>query len=265
MIEKYIKAAVWRFPEIEIWDLNEPIIRNALGWSLEQNYEIFVLASKWIRETNLKAKVMVNMFPTPGRYDLVYEPTKVMNELMRRGLEVDVIGMELYYFWAGPNQQDEDGYPSMEWVEDRINLFTAYRLPIILSEVGVPGKMKSKDLWEQQADWMEELFRLCHDKPGVIGTVWYCVRDDPFLPYGGLASDDYSLRPVGQRLLKLANEWNPAVEYQLNGLTFIDLEPGEYDVVIGDFKPGTYDPTVGIQTFRVVVYPNQVVTLSSVK
>jgi len=90
---------------------------------------------------------------------------------------------------------------------------------------------------------------LCHDEPGVIGATWYFVRDDPFMPYAGLVNDDYSLRPVAERLLKLAAEWNPAITYQLEGNAFIDLEPGTYDVVID------------VSTFRVNMTLNQIEVL----
>lgn len=253
MIETFVKTTVEKYPEIQIWELSEPVAQNSLGWSLDQHYDIFVSASKWIHEARPEAKVMINMIPIPCHWSIFeYEPERVMEDLLARGLEADVIGVELYYFfclWADPDQQDENGYPSMEWVRDKINLFSQYKLPIIFSEVGVPGKMNGRELWNEQADWMEELFRLCHDEPRVIGATWYFVRDDTFMPYAGLVNDDYSLRPVAERLLKLAAEWNPAVTYQLEGDAFIDLEPGAYDVVIG------------ISTFRVNITINQVTVL----
>jgi len=255
MIETFVKTTVAKYPEIQIWDLNEPVAQNSLGWSLDQHYDVFVSASKWIHEARPEAKVMINMIPIPCYWSTFqYEPEQVMEELLARGLEADVIGVELYYFfclWAEPDQQDENGYPNMEWVKDKIRLFSKYKLPIIFSEVGVPGKMNGRELWNEQADWMEEFFRLCHDEPCVIGATWYFVRDDPFMPYAGLVDDDYSLRPVAERLLKLAAEWNPSIVYQLDGDAFIDLEPGTYDVV------------VGIYTFRVNITLNQTAVLSN--
>jgi len=252
MIETFVKTTVEKYPEIQIWDLNEPVAQNSLGWSLDQHYDVFVSASKWIHEVRPEAKVMINMIPIPCHWSTFqYEPEQVMDELLARGLEADVIGVELYYWWAEPNQQDENGYPNMEWVSDKISLFSKYKLPIIFSEVGVPGKMNGRELWNEQADWMEEFFRLCHDEPCVIGATWYFVRDDLFMPYAGLVDDDYSLRPVAERLLNLAAEWNPAIVYRLGGDVFIDLEPGTYDVV------------VGISTFRVNITLSQIALLSN--
>ncbi len=98
MIETFVKTTVEKYPEIEIWDLNEPVAQNSLGWSLDQHYDIFVSASKWIHEARPEAKVMINMIPIPCHWSTFqYEPEPVMDELLARGLEADVIGVELYY------------------------------------------------------------------------------------------------------------------------------------------------------------------------
>lgn len=89
-----------------------------------------------------------------------------------------------------------------------------------------------RDQFEKQADWMESFFRFCHDDKAIIGATWYFVRDDNFMPYAGLANNDYIYRPAGERLMRLANEWNPSMPHYLNGKRYLDLEPGEYDVVV---------------------------------
>lgn len=250
MLESFVKATVRRFSEIKIWDLNEPIAQNAFGWSREQNYDLFVSASQWVHEVNPDAKVMINMIPIPNSWSgLYYDPNKVLDDLISRGLEADVIGIELYYGWAKPSQQDTDGYPTLEWVKQIIDMFRGYHLPIIFSEVGVPGVVQGIEKYEQQADWLEAFIRLAHDDPDVIGATWYFVRDDAFLPYAGLTNSDYTLRPVGKRLMMLAEEWNPSVINYLNDKNYIDLATGEYEVII--------DRTI----FRINVIDGQVITI----
>lgn len=248
MLKNFIKATVSHFPEIEIWTLNEPIAQNFLGWSREQNYDVFVSASKWIHEINSEAKVMINMIPINVNWGgLDYEPREVMDDLIDRGLEADIIGIELYYWWA--EEVDENGYPTLDWVKSRVDIFRKYNLPIIFSEIGVPGVMERKEQFDEQADWMEAFFRFFHDDEDVIGITWYFVRDDPFMPYAGLTNDDYTYRPVGERLMELANEWNPLTIHNLNGQKYLDLDPGEYDVIVNQ------------QVFRVSIVEGQVVRI----
>ncbi len=251
-IERFILHTVSRYPEITIWTLNEPLIGNGLGWSAEENYQFYVAASKWIRQANPEAKVMINIVPrATNRPEYHYDPKTVLDELIKRGAVVDIIGIQLYPKMVEPDRRDESGYPSKGWVKDTIALYSTYNLPIIFSEVGVSGKVDNDELWIEQADWVEWFFRLCHDEPNVIGAAWYFVHDTSFIPYPGLANDDDSLRPVGSRLLELANLWNPAYINRLDGSAFIDLEPGTYDIIAGE------------STFRVVVAAGELVTVSS--
>jgi len=232
MIEKFVKATVKRFPEIEIWTLNEPIAQNYLGWSREQAYDVFISVSKWIHEVNPEAKVMINMIPIKCDWGgLDYEPNEVLDDLIDRGLEADVIGVELYYWWA-EEEVDENGYPKLDWVKSKVDIFRKYDLPIIFSEIGVPGTIEERDQFDEQADWMETLFRFFHDDEDVIGATWYFVRDDEFMPYAGLMNDNYTYRPVAERLIELANEWNPSTTYNLNGRKYLDLDPGQYDITV---------------------------------
>jgi uncharacterized protein (TIGR03437 family) len=233
LLERFIREAVSRLPEIEMWTLNEPVNQNALNWSREQIYDAFVSASQWIRETNPKAKIMLNMIPIPNNWSgLSYDPNQVLDDLLARGLKPDIIGIELYPSFAGAPNSDENGYPKLEWVRSRVDLFRKYNLPILFSEVAVPGATAGRDQFSRQADWAEAFLRQCHNDKAIIGATWYFVRDDDFLPSGGLANDDYTLRPVADRILKLAGEWNPATTYTLAGGNYLDLVPGDYDVVV---------------------------------
>jgi len=250
MIEKYVKTTVKNFPGIEIWTLNEPIAQNYLNWSREQAYDVFVSVSKWIHETNPEAKVMINMIPIKCDWGgLDYEPKEVMDDLIDRGLEADIIGIELYYWWA-EEEVDENGYPKLDWIKSKVDIFRKYNLPIIFSELGVPGVMGEKEQWIEQADWMEEVFRYLHDDEDVIGAVWYFVRDHEFMPYAGLMNDNYTYRPVAKRLIEIANEWNPSTMHNLNGQKYLDLDPGECDVIVNQ------------EIFRVSIVEGQTVMIA---
>lgn len=250
-LENFVKAAVSHFQEIEIWTLNEPIAQNFLGWSREQNYDVFVSVSKLIHEINPGAKVMINMIPIQCNWSgFDYDPNEVLDDLLDRGLEADIIGIELYYWWAGTENRDENGYPMLDWVADRLDIFKRYNLPIIFSEVGVPYIIDGGNQLDAQADWMEAFFRFCYNQEDVIGATWYLVRDDPFMPYGGLTNDDCTYRPVAERLIEIANEWNPSTTHDLNGQRYLDLGPGGYDVIVNQ------------EIFRVSVVEGQAVMIT---
>ncbi len=234
MIKNFIKETVLLYPQLEIWTLNEPIVQNCFNWTEEQIYDIFVSASKWIHETNPQAKVMINMIPINNSWSGIdYTPNKVMDALIYRGLEADIIGIELYNWFAG-YEVDENGYASLEWIENTVNIFKPYNLPIIISEIGAPGIIESNIQFDKQADWMESIFRFFHNDEKVIGAVWYFIRDDIFLPTAGLMDNNYNCRDIGERLKELANEWNPASTHYLNGSNFLDMDPGTYDIIMNE-------------------------------
>jgi hypothetical protein len=151
---------------------------------------------------------MVNMIPMPCNWSgLDYDPNVVLDDLIARGLQADVIGIELYSFFAEEPDLDANGYPTMDWVQSRIDLFRKYNLPILFSEVAVPGEVNGRNQFAEQADWLEAFFRLAKSDPDVVGAVWYFVRDDNLMVFPGLLNHDYSMRPAAERLLSLANEW----------------------------------------------------------
>ena len=232
MAENFIRAVVQRFPHITSWTLNEPIAQNVLGLSREQNYDLFVSASHWIHETNPDAKVLINMIPIPVDWSsLHYDPNRVMDDMLSRGLEADIIGIEIYSLWEG-SYQDKNGCPRLDWVGQRIEIFRRYGLPILFSEVGVPGIMNNVEQLNKQADWLEAFLRLAHNDPDVIGATWWFTQDeDEYIPDVGLTNDDNTFRPVAKRMFKLAEEWNPSIVRVLNGQNYLELEPGEYDVI----------------------------------
>jgi len=233
MIERFVKTTVARFPEIDIWTLNEPMYQNSFGWTDEQNYDIFVSVSKWVHEVNPKAKVMINMVPIADRgAGRNYEPEKVLDELFKRGLEADIVGVELYHFWVNQDERDEYGYPKIEWIKNKVDIFKKYKLPIIFSEVGIPGIVDNKPQFDKQAEWLEKFIRYCHNDTHVKGIVWYFVVDDSFMPYAGLVESDNSYRPVYYSLLKMANEIFPSTTYTIGNRSYVDIEPGKYDIII---------------------------------
>jgi len=109
--------------------------------------------------------------------------------------------------------------------------------------------MEKKEQFNKQADWMEAFFRFFHNDEDVIGITWYFVRDDPFMPYAGLVNNNHTRRPVAERLIELANEWNPSTTHNLNGQKYLDLDPGEYDLIVNQ------------KVFRVSIVEGQVVKI----
>ncbi len=243
MLANYVKAMVQRYPGVKIWDLQQPIVQNAFGWSKEECYDIFVSASKWVHAANPQAKVMINMNPNLN-LNTAYDPNKVIDDLLSRGMEADIIGVGLHYA-SSVNNRDADLFPKLDWTLGRIDVFRKYKLPIILTSVDVPAMLMGRDVTAIQANYLEALLRKCKSDKDVMGVYWLYYYDNPTcgIPSPGLVNLDRSHRPVMDRLGKLIDEWNPKTTLQVNDKGYVDIAPGLYDISFEADKDEFYNTT----------------------
>lgn len=256
MVKQYVISMVNRYPKVQIWDLHEPITQNCFGWTNEDCYDIFVSASKWLHEINPQAKVMITFNPNVQQLSsgLNYDPVQVMDNLQKRGIDVNFIGIKLFYPSTQGNR-DVYEYPKLDWIMSRVNALRKFGVPVILCDVDVPGMIGEKNQWEHQANYLDSLLAYCVKDKIIAGATWHFIRDPSEWPYWGLVNKDNSYRPVANRFMDTVNKWNPPTTVSRNGQAYIDLVPGKYDIVadLREFRP--------IVVFRVDVTQGQTIQL----
>lgn len=184
------------------WDINEPTFSYSDFFKLSQAQwiEIVDTAAKAVRKADPNAKIMVNVPPVDDPA-IRYSPHAILDALVNSGVDFDVIGVELYPFFA--KILDPNGYPSIEWASAMLDSYARFGKRVILSEVGV----KDVPSQEAQAEWLRTFYAMAFEKQFVLGITWYFVDDDPFLPGGGLfPSIDLPPRPIYDALTQVIQE-----------------------------------------------------------
>ena len=185
---------------IAYWTINEPVHQNALDLTLEQWLEVIRTVKRAVEEADPRDQVMINLWPTPIP-ERGYDPHALLGTLLRRGVEFDLIGVELYPLGGIP--RDPNGYPDLSWTSRMLDSFGIYGKPVILSETTVPNRPSEA----AKAQWLRDLYTLAFGKPFMKGIVWYFLTDDPFLPGGGLFEEDYTPREAYRALEELLRSW----------------------------------------------------------
>jgi len=233
-IEKFVKAIVGLNPEIDSWEIGEAYYGYGLGWTKSEIYDVYISISKWIHETNPNAKVIYVTIPVPTYLGHYYNPKEVLDDLFKGGLEADILGIEFYQNSFSGEDLDENGYPTTSCIKRITDEFRVYNKPILYEEIGVSAFVNGKTQYDKQAEWLESFYRFCYNDPDIIGAVWLFIRDDPPLfPYG-FANDDYSYRPAATALFNFINECNPIFTFNLDNKNYIDLDPGDYDIMFNN-------------------------------
>jgi hypothetical protein len=191
---------------VTYWTINEPFWKYADPFHLtsEQWVEICDISVRAIKEAHPEGKILINniICDIP---EMNYHPLKHLKLLEDRGVEFDVIGLEIY---GKPNVDprvptDSNGYPSISWVSKRLDQFGSLGKPIIITEVGVsstPGE-------EVQAKWFRKLCEMAFSKPYVKGIAWSLPFDDPWFPNAGFFKSPHSPRKLYYEIKELTSSW----------------------------------------------------------
>jgi hypothetical protein len=169
---------------ITYWTINELFWRYADPFNLtpEQWVEICRISVDAIKKADPQAKILINSLLGDVQW-FSYHPIENLRLLKDKGIEFDVIGLEIYGGGRTPEiPLDNNNYPIVSWVSERLDRFSQFGKPIILTEVGVPRTPGFK----KQIDWLRNLYTMAFAKPYVRGVVWIFATDDPFLPNTGL-------------------------------------------------------------------------------
>jgi hypothetical protein len=171
-------------PFVTYWDINEPFWPYADPFHLDETQwmEILDLSIRAIKEADPNAKIYVNNI-LGDLAQWKYYPVDSMRMLIKRGVNYDAIGVELYGgAVASLVAVDGRGYPVLSTVSSRLDQYGKLGKPVLLTEVDVsdiPGE-------KAQADWATALYTMAFGKPYIKGIAWSFMFDDPFLPGAGI-------------------------------------------------------------------------------
>lgn len=162
-------------PTWQFCDPGEPLCMTHDQW-----FEMMRAVSEAVHQNDPEAQLMIILIPN-DHPEIDYYPFQILDRLQTEGIRFDAIGIEVYPFFA--DVLDENGYPDIEWLSERLDAFAEYGVPVMLNEIGVPDTPSQ----ETQAEWMRQVYSLALSKPYVIGAVWLFLVDHlDFLPGAGL-------------------------------------------------------------------------------
>lgn len=247
------------YPHVGGWQaINEAMLQhtNAFNLNLDEHVEVVAEVVRAIREYAPDAPIEVNncqvfgegINPTVVEQGYERVPDRFYKALQERGVDFDVVGMQLYYggymysdFWRG-------GFPIRHpWdLEAIIERYARLGKPINVSEVSVPSSHPLPEwgvdfgFWhgpwdpQRQADWVELFYTLCYSIPQVQEITWWNPTDEgAFIKDGGLLYDDYTPKPAAKRLAELTSGWLAEGETDVaDGRATIVGAAGLYDIEV---------------------------------
>jgi endo-1,4-beta-xylanase len=238
-IKQHIHTIVGRYKNvIEYWDVINEIqhlnLDAKLRYTNEEAIEFTRLCSEAVKETDPLAKRVVNCDDPFAEYLAWkpgggFHPKAYFEELIRKHVDFDVIGIQLYQGAGWTYTRDlfemsryfdhyekfnkevhltELGIPSREGVDP--NDFS--------SNYGhgmIPWKASDAGFWHEpwcqkvQADWVEGFYKILMAKPFINGITWWDFSDygTHFYPYSGLLDDKLEPKESYRRLVDLKKKY----------------------------------------------------------
>lgn len=203
---------------IDIWDVfNEPVNTRAWddtssgGWwidvPVETNADLVEHAFKWAHRANPGAHLILNEF-----YQITREGTRerfyaLVKELQQRNTPISGLGIQAH-------EPRQEWYPPLE-VWKTFDRIAELGYPIHITEFTPQSGGKEitggwrEGRWnlETQAEFAEQMFRLCFGHPAVVSINFWGLSDrGVWLPGGGLVTEQYRPKPIYNRLKKLIHE-----------------------------------------------------------
>jgi GH35 family endo-1,4-beta-xylanase len=169
---------------IRYWGINEPFWPYADPFHLTttQWLEIVGLSVQAIKKADPTAKIyMNNLLGDVPSWN--YYPLKGMKLLIEKGIEFDMIGLEVYGKDRTPGvPSDSNGNPVVQSVSKRLDTWAELGKPIILTEVDVTSEPNEKT----RAEWLRDFYAMAFAKPYMKGIAWSFMFDNPWLPKAGI-------------------------------------------------------------------------------
>jgi hypothetical protein len=180
-----------------------------------------------------------------------YVPFEVIQRLVERKVDFDVIGLQFYY--GNVRQTDGWGHPARDAlaVSRILDWYRRFNKTVFVTEVSAPSSYLPDENFEQgywhtlpseetQSDWLRLFYTIAYSKPYVESVTWWDGSDiDPFTWYGGLL--DSQLRPkVAYYTLKdLIHSWTTegVGVSDSSGVTRFRGFAGEYAIRVEGYEP----------------------------
>lgn len=198
--QRYHEVDMWRGIPVSSAFKREISITEAADW-VDDSF-------RWAYAANPRATLIVNDYnqefdPNTRQrfYDLVVE-------LKRRGTPVSGLGLQVHPLnhWLWPGEL---------W--DTLEMYQALEIPIHITELHQPswdqpvegGFREGNWSPQAQADFMEQIYRLCFGHPAVVSINYWGLSDrGSWIEGGGLIDAEYRPKPVFERLKQLIKgEW----------------------------------------------------------
>jgi endo-1,4-beta-xylanase len=234
-----VDEAVLKFRDrIHVWDVineahvqpdnypapNRPFMN---GFTTEENVDLTVAALKAAHEADPTCLRVVNSTGTWCDYYMsrkpqpwqqsVYDYLQMMKDA---GAAYEAVGLQYYH----------SGRDLLEF-ERNLESFKDFGKPIHITELGIASSSdtaKDSEWWgggiggarmvwrgerfteENQAQWVEALYKIAFSKPYVNAITWWDFMDPGFLPNGGYLRADLTPKPPYERLLAMQTKWREA-------------------------------------------------------
>lgn len=266
-VDAHVSYVVKRYAgTVQYWTLvNEAEGSWTNHWhlSLDQIVEIIDVSCKAARRANPSATIILN-FAVPGgeaaglEYGVTgetrgYVPFELLQRIVQKGVDFDVIGLQLYY--GDVRQNDGPGHPARDAlsVSRMLDWYAQFNKTIFISELSVPSSYHPHENFESgywhalpseetQSDWVRLLYTIGYGKPYVGCITWWDASDSgSYVVYGGLTDGSGQPKLAYYTLKGLIHSWTTSgVERTDYGgtLRFRGFA-GDYQIEVPGYDPVT--------------------------
>jgi hypothetical protein len=245
----HVATTVKRFaPSVDDWEaILEPNFgnHNPLNLSKDQYYRAISTSIRAIRDNDPTAIVEINFSYPCGGLDWL-DDYQIVQEMLDRKIDFDVIGLQLYY---NTSTQDGTVMPNRSLSElsacyDKYEKMLApYGKRVVGSEFSVPSQLPSGRLgywnvpWSEdtQAQYLTTAYTLFFSKPSNMGLVWWnTLEPSSFIYQGGLIREDGTPKKAFYALQNLIDSWTTTGEGTTNANGALSFRGfgGNYEVEI---------------------------------
>lgn len=264
--------------KIYIWNaVYEPCAAwaNEFGWTWNQKFEIFKVATSAIKDANPEAKILSKDWALPyTRYMswTCYEPAELDSRAewipwsefitlaTKKGVTIDIIGLEL----PSSGVISREGHalnmmPALNLVgmSTLLDQYTSFGKPIFIIDWQAPSTQVQGSCWwhrpwdeQTQAEYLEQVYTIAFSKPLVKGIVWGSgvVDSDTATESCGLFDADFNPKPAYFALKNLINSWRTDVTGKTDGQGEFEFRgfAGEYEVTLETAEGRSFETIIHI-------------------
>ena len=229
--------------------VNESLVSNYLhDYHLPEEYPycVYKLIEKYFENNRIFINDVTSI--SWARYLHTLSPYYMQIEnLLLKGADIKGIGMQYHMFTSSENlMKDAEIYYNPERLFRVMDTYSAFNLPLHVSEITVPAYSTDSDMEEIQALVTENLYKIWFSHKMMDGIVWWNLADGTAYGAsigtyegenkyaGGLLNTSMRRKPVFKTLDKLINsEWKTNItETNISGSYEFRGFYGEYDVIL---------------------------------